>query len=85
MHTVMTRQSSLWLNRLAAFLTIAQGPIGSRANESFLFMDLRDVQGPWGLLQPRASKVNKNTSFVPPYVNSTFYSMARCLATSVPR
>lgn len=36
--------------------------------EPFLFMDLEDVQAPWGLLQPRASTVTQNDSFAPPCV-----------------
>ena len=41
--------------------------------EPFLFMDLEDVQAPWGLLQPRASTVTRNDTFAPP-----------CVAASVP-
>ena len=36
--------------------------------EPFLFMDLEDVQAPWGLLQPRASTVTRNDTFAPPCV-----------------
>ena len=46
-------------------LLLLLGPALSHA-QPFLFMDLEDVQGPWGLLQPRASAVTPNASFAPP-------------------
>ena len=48
--------------------------------EPFLFMDLEDVQAPWGLLQPRASTVARNDTFAPPCVHPSL--SARLASTS---
>ena len=48
--------------------------------EPFLFMDLEDVQAPWGLLQPRASTVARNDTFAPPCVHPSLG--ARLASTS---
>ena len=53
------------LLRPPPLLLLLLGPALSHA-QPFLFMDLEDVQGPWGLLQPRASAVTPNASFAPP-------------------
>ena len=78
-------QHPRWSNRLVALLMLFQTPIASGTKESFLFMDLQDVQGPWGLLQPRASKVTRNASFAPPCVIPTSCVLDTALLVSSSR
>ena len=83
---MMTSTQQLrWSNRLMTLLMLTQAPIGLDAKESFLFMDLQDVQGPWGLLQPRASKVTRNANFVPPCVIPTSCVLDTALLASSSR
>ena len=68
------------LCHLAALLLLllAPNPNSIARAEPFLFMDLQDLQAPWGLLQPRASIVARNASFKPPYAPAAVANRYRC-------
>ena len=65
--------------RVAVLLAAAVATAGctETAFEPLLFMDLADTTDPWGLIEPVASTVARNTAFRPPPGD---YAGGRCQA-----